>query len=653
MTDPASHVTDTTAVPTPPNISGYRLLKPIGMGGMSAVYLAEQISLGRKVAIKLMGPNVAASTEACDRFVREARAAAAVNHPNVVSIIDVGQATGQLYMVLELVTGGDAAQLADQHGGILPETRALEIMVDCAKGLEALHEANLVHRDLKPSNIFLTRDGTAKVGDLGLARSAAGIDRMTSTGHLIGTPAFMSPEQAGGEKLDIRSDIYSLGATLFALVTGRQPFVANTPIAVAAKAMVEPTPNPLTFNPHLSAPLVEVVLRCMAKEPAQRFQSPKELRLQLEKILANKAGIPSLIPPASHAADELPPSRWNALLVRRKTILGIAAGVLLLSMPFLWWSQQNLLLKPESSSPSSTSASSPSSPNNTFQTPGSSQPSPSLSPIPREPSQPVWSSAFGRDQYGTWSDLTVADVRQRFRYIPPGKCAIGSAVSEVGHREVENLSDVTFSFGVWMADTECSQALWEAVMSSNPSQTKNPRLPVTDIDMQSAIHFTHQLSQRVTNGRVRLPSRAEWERACRAGSRTAYATGDDPESLAGYANLHDMDRHRAVSSRKVVNFSDGFVDLAPVASLKPNAWGLFDMHGNVYEYCLADRWAPLPGICTDPFIDDGIPSEISFIRGGAYTSEDTDKTRCASLPYVTRGSTGIDIGFRFLIVENK
>jgi serine/threonine protein kinase len=149
MTDTASPQPSSPAIPPPPVIAGYRLLNLLGTGGMSAVYLAEQISLGRKVAVKLMAPHVAASPEACDRFVREARAAAAVNHPNVVSIIDVGQAHGQLYMVLELVTGGDAAQLADQHGGKLPEMRALEIAIDCAKGLQALHEANLVHRDLK------------------------------------------------------------------------------------------------------------------------------------------------------------------------------------------------------------------------------------------------------------------------------------------------------------------------------------------------------------------------------------------------------------------------------------------------------------------------------------------------------------------------
>ena len=202
-------------------IAGFRLIKPLGQGGMATVYLASQISLAREVALKLISPQIAANPEAAERFLREARVAAAVNHPNVISIIDVGQADGQLFMALELVTGGDAAQLAVRFGGVLPEVRALELLIDCTKGLQALFEARLLHRDLKPANIFITKDGIAKLGDLGLARSEDGDDRMTTTGHLVGTPAFMSPEQASGEGvIDIRSDIYALGATLFALVTG-------------------------------------------------------------------------------------------------------------------------------------------------------------------------------------------------------------------------------------------------------------------------------------------------------------------------------------------------------------------------------------------------------------------------------------------------
>ncbi|HEX3135596.1 MAG TPA: serine/threonine-protein kinase, partial [Planctomycetota bacterium] len=277
----------------PRTIAGFRTIELLGRGGMASVYLAEQLSLGRQVALKIMAPHVAADAVGTERFLREARIAATVNHRNVIGIIDVGYADGCLYMALELVTGGDAARLAERFGGALPEARALELMLDCANGLQALFEARLVHRDIKPSNIFIGSDGVAKLGDLGLARTEDGADRLTHTGLLIGTPAFMSPEQAGsGEAIDIRSDIYSLGATLFTLVTGRPPFTGSNPIAIAAKALTEPVPDPRSLIPSLTSTTAKLIQRTLQKSPAQRFQTPRELIEAIRQALTSVATQP-------------------------------------------------------------------------------------------------------------------------------------------------------------------------------------------------------------------------------------------------------------------------------------------------------------------------------------------------------------------------
>jgi eukaryotic-like serine/threonine-protein kinase len=297
----------------PQQIGGYRILRQLGRGGMATVYLAEQISLGRQVALKLMSPRMSGETEAVERFLREAKVAAAITHPNVISIIDVGQYKCQPFMVLELVSGGDASQLATRVGGSLPEARALELIHDSALGLEALYAARLLHRDIKPSNIFIDANGRGKLADLGLARSESGDEKLTTTGITVGTPAYMSPEQArADENLDIRSDIYSLGATLYALVTGQAPYTGNSPLAIAAKVLTEPPPNPLTFQPKLSPDIVQIIQRTLAKDPAQRFQTPTELLEALteaqEQLLnpGNRTVATSLLPRKSFAQGVAP-----------------------------------------------------------------------------------------------------------------------------------------------------------------------------------------------------------------------------------------------------------------------------------------------------------------------------------------------------------
>ena len=272
-------------------IGGFQIVDKLGQGGMGAVYRATQLSIGREVALKIMSPEVAKNKGFSERFLREAMAMGAINHPNVITCFDAGKDGKILYMALELMTGGDADQLARGNGGILPAARACGIVRDCAAGLGAIHKAGLIHRDIKPANIFLGDNGTAKLADLGLARQEDGDDQMTRTGTAMGTPAFMSPEQAQGvDDLDIRSDIYALGATLFALSTGQPPFTGQSAYAIVARVINDPVPDPRSLNPNIPEPLVQVIRAAMQKDRKKRLQTPHDLHQLLirchEELLA-------------------------------------------------------------------------------------------------------------------------------------------------------------------------------------------------------------------------------------------------------------------------------------------------------------------------------------------------------------------------------
>ena len=259
-------------------IAGFQIVDKLGQGGMGAVYRATQLSIGREVALKIMAPEVAKNNGFSERFLREAMAMGAINHPNVITCFDAGKDGQILYIALELMTGGDADQLARSGGGILPAVRACGIVRDCAAGLGAIHKAGLIHRDIKPANIFLGDNGTAKLDDLGLARQEDGDDQMTRNGTVMGTPAFMSPEQAQGvDDLDIRSDIYALGATLFALSTGQPPFTGPSAYAIVAQVINDPVPDPRSLNPNIPEPIVQVIRTAMHKDRKKRPQTPHDL----------------------------------------------------------------------------------------------------------------------------------------------------------------------------------------------------------------------------------------------------------------------------------------------------------------------------------------------------------------------------------------
>jgi len=271
-------------------IPGYRIISKLGAGAMATVFKARQLSLDRVVAIKVLPKRLSENVEYVERFYKEGKAAAKLNHANIVQAIDVGEASGYHYFVMEYVEGDTLHELLDEKK-VLPEADALGYIIQIARALEHAHHQGLIHRDVKLKNIMLTPDGVAKLADMGLAREAD--DAATAeaeAGRAYGTPYYISPEQIRGEvDIDFRADIYSLGATLYHLVTGRVPFDGDTPAAVMHKHLKQPLTPPDHVNTGLSAGLGEVVEVMMAKDRRYRYASTTDLLMDLEAIAAGQA----------------------------------------------------------------------------------------------------------------------------------------------------------------------------------------------------------------------------------------------------------------------------------------------------------------------------------------------------------------------------
>lgn len=271
-------------------IPGYRIVSKLGSGAMATVYKAIHLKLDRPVAIKVLTRKLSENAEYVNLFYKEGKAAAKLNHPNIVQAYDVGEAGGLYYFVMEYVEG---TTLYDeiQSSKVFTEKDALRVIIQIAKALKHAHEAGFIHRDVKPKNIMIAKDGTAKLADMGLARSAKDVEAaQAEAGRAFGTPYYISPEQIRGEvNIDFRADIYSLGATLYHLVTGRVPFEAATPVAVMHKHLKEPLVPPDHINTSLSAGLGEVVEVMMAKDRNRRYASTADLLVDLEAIAAGDA----------------------------------------------------------------------------------------------------------------------------------------------------------------------------------------------------------------------------------------------------------------------------------------------------------------------------------------------------------------------------
>ena len=317
---------------------------------MAKVFLGTDTVLGRTVAVKVLAPQFADDDGFVMRFRREAQAAASIGHPHIVSVFDTGSDDGVHFIVMEYVEGRTLAEILAGGGRILPD-RAIDIAMDVCRALEAAHAQGVIHRDIKPGNIMLDPRGDVKVTDFGIARVTTTADTVAQTAAILGTASYLSPEQAQGQPVDGRSDIYSLGCVLYEMVTGRPPFLGDSPVAVASKQVLEqPTPAS-RLNPDVTADLDAVILRALAKNPANRYQSAEEMRADLERA---KRGLPvdatPLLPagatqvldrPPAHATELLPPTEPE----RRTNWVPIVVTLVLIALlgGLLWFLAANVL----------------------------------------------------------------------------------------------------------------------------------------------------------------------------------------------------------------------------------------------------------------------------------------------------------------------
>jgi eukaryotic-like serine/threonine-protein kinase len=265
----------------------FRLDEKIGSGGMSTVYRAFDPTLERWVAIKMMHRDISSDPDQLERFRREARTVAQLNHPHVVTVIDAGEDDGAPYIVFEYVEGETLKERIRRLGS-LPVPEAVAYAIEIARALSSAHAARLVHRDVKPQNVLIDRDGRAKVTDFGIARSME-THGLTAPGRVLGTTDYVSPEQAMGRDVTEQSDIYSLGICLYEMLTGEVPFHADTQVAVAMQHVKEPLPDVQRRRPEISAALAAVIERATAKETRHRYASVDDMEHDLEEVLAIEA----------------------------------------------------------------------------------------------------------------------------------------------------------------------------------------------------------------------------------------------------------------------------------------------------------------------------------------------------------------------------
>ena len=673
-------------------LAQYEITEVAGQGGMGIVLKGIDTKLSRVVAVKVLAPVLASNPTARRRFLREAKAAAAVSHDHVVTIYAVDEACLP-YLVMEFIDGQSLQQKIDRQGQ-LSLKEILRIGRQVAAGLAAAHEQGIIHRDIKPSNILL-QNGIERVQitDFGLARAVDDV-RITRTGDVAGTPQYMSPEQAQGLPTDHRADLFSLGSVLYAMCTGRSPFRAESTLAVIRR-VCDDTPRPVReVNPEISPWLAEIIDRLLAKAPEDRFQTAAEVSDLLGRHLAHVQDPDSTPPPGSIAAV---PGR-NGRSRRRRWLLAVAIllvviggvglteatgvtqfaatviriatgeGTLVIEVadPTVRISIdgeevsiqgagiEELRLRPGQYRFKATKDGQPVKTELVTITRGGRQvvkvtkyspvlsdakpqwtipPSPLQKPIYLEPGAPPLAVApFDAQQaqqhQEAWADYLSLPVEREIELpggahltlllIPPGEFMMGSpeaerrlaleaaktakktwAIAQIPTEGPRHAVRISRPF--YLGKYEVTQSQWEAVMGDNPSSTKDPMNPVEQVSWQHIQAFLAKLNAASMKEGMKfvLPTEAQWEYACRAGTATTYYFGEDTAVLGQYAWYFEN------SGRK----------RHPVGEKNPNGWGLHDMHGNVWEWCAdwrADYYSQSPPI--DPIgPKTGV---VRVLRGG-------------------------------------
>jgi serine/threonine protein kinase len=343
-------------------ISHYRVLERVGSGGMGTVWAAEDINLQRRVALKFLAPQLADNPQALERFKLEARAASSLNHPNICTIYEIGESDGEYFIAMEFIEGEPLDRYLERHRLELQEL--LDIAIQIADALDAAHASGIVHRDIKPANILITARGQAKILDFGLAKLvaerraterqvyagatlSAGIEHLTSPGSAVGTTAFMSPEQARGKELDPRTDLFSFGAVLYQMATGRLPFEGETTAVIFDGILNRDPVPPIEINPELPPKLDEIVRTALEKDRDLRYQSAAEMRAELKRLKRDTSSGHVYLPSSARTSaagssavrpvSSVAPAAAAPAASRRKLLIGVVSAVVIAGIAVAAW----------------------------------------------------------------------------------------------------------------------------------------------------------------------------------------------------------------------------------------------------------------------------------------------------------------------------
>ncbi|HEY1186385.1 MAG TPA: bifunctional serine/threonine-protein kinase/formylglycine-generating enzyme family protein [Gemmata sp.] len=618
----------------------YELIETLGHGGFGVVFRAFDDVLQRPVALKVLNPALVADPAARVRFLREARAAAPIRHENVVQVFAIA-AEPVPHIVMEYVPGTTLEGLIERTGPLAPD-EVRRIGAQIARGLSAAHALGLVHRDVKPANVLLEDEGgRVKVGDFGLARTEDDA-AMTQSGLVAGTPMFMSPEQARGEPLDPRSDLFSLGSVLYAMCTGRPPFQAPTSLAVLRR-ITDEEPAPIRrAAPGTPMWLCQVINRLLAKSPADRYQSAAEVADALTNPPAAAPAEPparapqkfELVKEPEDPADEPDDEPEPAPRKSRVLVLALVGVVLLGALGTGGY----LLTRPSPQAGAGTEAKRDPGPPPLPELPKPELPKPELPfpklPPPPFPPLPVPASAPTGEAYTNALGMKLVRV-------PKGTGWLGGGGGSVGAREIGVAED--FYLGAF----EVMQTEWVAVVGTNPSrfapdgsfgarlkglsEADLKRLPLDSVSWEQGRSFLARLNEAhpVSGWEYRLPTKDEWEYACRGGpvakadSAFDYYFTAPTNKIGSGANMKGHGPHHP----------------RPVGSYAPNRLGLHDMHGNVAE------------LCHDLKEQDG--EQLAVVRGGSCL-DDTDTGRAAAPANLVGPKDAFDaVGLRVALVRKK
>ncbi len=637
----------------------YFLLDLLGEGGMGRVFKARHTRLARDVALKVIRKEKLSKPAVIQRFHQEIRAAAQLSHPNVVMAFDADEVDGVHYFAMEYVEGSDLTKVVRDHGPI-PIPQGCDYIRQAAIGLQHAHERGLVHRDVKPSNLLLTPKGQVKILDLGLAmlnNDPAGddINRVTHAGLVLGTPDFLAPEQAQNPLgVDIRADVYALGATLFYILTGKVPFEGPTPTDKLIQHITAPPPSLLQHIPDAPPHLEAVIKWLMAKRPQDRPQTPAEVAYALVPFC----------PPGINLGPTVAPI--EVIAVR---------PVMTYASPVLSAQQANQSVAPNST------------PFDQFTV---SYPNPSTATTRRRSRKPKNRFPKRALIVGALAFFAVAGIaaisavinQQYASALPPlpdkftnaqsmtlvqllgGTYTMGSMPSEIGHQPNEAPDGpVTVSGPFFMSTTEVTQSQYIQVMGRSPAKwapklrkSKEAQAPVDSVTWEEATEFCKKLSlidrKRREGWGYRLPTEAEWEYACRAGGSEPFSSGN--KLIYGKSAIFNMDKEQ--DEKGTLGEEDTskakLERMMPylVASTEPNAFGLYDMHGNVWEWC-HDVYAPdyRERSALDP--KGPVQGELRVLRGGSWR-EAAALCRSAARRGANPDTRGEDVGFRVVYAPN-